>query len=834
MTCERLCFCRACTARFQVDVGRFTLMGPLLRQTFTCVSGRTCAVNDFGVWHPRAQDRLMILDTCGTEDAWPQITMPARSVATFVNHPGLTAFSTGPNVVFLSGGAYRLCWSGVALQDANLSTFSDSSQNFNIDAGVLHLIGPAPLTQDRTCISGETCSIRDIRGLFASDSWMVMVLDTCRSQSNFTQNSIIPGFPNSGLAHTVVDVRLQNLSQNNLSTFNASDASDFHNLLPEGLTFSWGSSPVTASGGIYRLCWCAGPPGLPLPGNRTGNQTERSEGSESCDFLDMGRLMLVGPVFSQTGTASTCISGQTCSLRGLRRVPTDTPGQLLVMDTCGSFGALLPRFGFTTSATSERNSPIQWDVPITALGGQYRLCWCALQNRSLGSANWTFAPAEVRCDMDDFLADIGALHLLGPERRITRTCISGWTCQFQLSAGVASLDSLMLLETCGVDEAVVHRVPGAGAATVFGSGSIVSWGDALLTAPGGLYRLCWCRMLGGNVTVNQSRQGQCALPQDHRVDAGSVLLVGPSPLQQDRTCIAGRTCSTERIYGESLGPTDSLQLLATCGVPEGTIPRFPLNGLIVSDVNSSQLPSGMAVQAGFESNIVSAPGGLYRLCWCSGLTPSTCVHATDFQTDLGVMTILGVSPQQQDRTCISGRVCSVDPLLGLGLSISDSYMILGTCGQPTTLTTPGVGQSFGSLPKITWTEVLTAAGGEYRLCWCSGLPSAHTVQGNTSNTSVVVESFRNNTDGPCSVSWDFGIDAGRLLLLGPAPLSQRSTCAAGQACVINIAGIGLASADLVMVQETCGQPLALTPFTGPSSLQLASYNISTNSSVAAS
>ncbi|CAE7306120.1 agaA33 [Symbiodinium sp. CCMP2592] len=138
-----------------------------------------------------------------------------------------------------------------------------------------------------------------------------------------------------------------------------------------------------------------------------------------------------------------------------------------------------------------------------------------------------------------------------------------------------------------------------------------------------------------------------------------MLVVGPSPLEQDRTCIAGRTCNAERIRGQSLRASDRLQILATGG---GTVPlRFPMNGLILPDLNASQPPSGM----GLGSEIVSAPGGLYRLCWCSGLKPSGCLRGTDFQTDLGAMTILGVSPLQQDRTCISGRVWAVDSLLGL-------------------------------------------------------------------------------------------------------------------------------------------------------------------------
>ena len=157
-------------------------------------------------------------------------------------------------------------------------------------------------------------------------------------------------------------------------------------------------------------------------------------------------------------------------------------------------------------------------------------------------------------------------------------------------------------------------------------------------------------------------------------------------------------------------------------------------------------------------------------------------------------------------------------------------MILDTCGQA--VTTVGIGKaSSSSHPRISWADSLTAAGGEYRLCWCSGLPSTPTDDFNTSNTSIVpAGSSMTGNMSVCSVSWDFGIDAGKLLLLGPAPLFHRSTCAAGQTCAINVAGTGLSSADLLLVQDTCGQLFASTPFASPSSLQLSSYNSNINAS----
>ena len=58
--------------------------------------------------------------------------------------------------------------------------------------------------------------------------------------------------------------------------------------------------------------------------------------------------------------------------------------------------------------------------------------------------------------------------------------------------------------------------------------------DATLIAPitllAGAYRLCWCAL-----------NGRCSSPEDYRVDAGEMLLVGP--VSTARTCVAGQTCS---------------------------------------------------------------------------------------------------------------------------------------------------------------------------------------------------------------------------------------------------------------------------------------------------
>ena len=117
-----------------------------------------------------------------------------------------------------------------------------------------------------------------------------------------------------------------------------------------------------------------------------------------------------------------------------------------------------------------------------------------------------------------------------------------------------------------------------------------------------------------------------------------------------------------------------------------------------------------------------AEGGQYRLCWCgrkpspdfqhrtnssSGVpvvdrlgpspvdngnvsnetppgmgTPWTLPHLChtleDFRVDLGSLHIVGPG-KSNPRTCVSGRTCEIESVLGHGLSVADRWMVLDTC-----------------------------------------------------------------------------------------------------------------------------------------------------------
>jgi hypothetical protein len=184
------------------------------------------------------------------------------------------------------------------------------------------------------------------------------------------------------------------------------------------------------------------------------------------------------------------------------------------------------------------------------------------------------------------------------------------------------------------------------------------------------------------------------------VDAGSLTVIGPSPLNQDRTCVSGQTCVLADITGRNLASVDSFLVLDTCG-EDATLPRFVTAGLVVS-----LQASGSLVR--WVSDEVTTAGGQYRLCWCTGSTPPvsqawqatawSCSVSENFRTDLGELRLIGISPLYQDRTCVSGQPCTIDGITGQDLTSSDRLLVLETCG--TRSSPPGL-SDFGFSSQVS-------------------------------------------------------------------------------------------------------------------------------------
>jgi hypothetical protein len=293
---------------------------------------------------------------------------------------------------------------------------------------------------------------------------------------------------------------------------------------------------------------------------------------------------------------------------------------LWVQDTCGYgdanttgmrrplfslFALPLPYDNLTAFPTIGTNVEFHSGI-MTSPGGKYQLCWCA---------------AGFACSVSEQMrVDAGELTFIGPSPRTQRrTCISGQTCRVDglLGQDLSSDDAFMVLDTCGllrqtplftglgilkfVDVSNVTHARGPGVAT---------WGSEPQTAAGGRYKLCWCA--GGF---------SCSTPAEFRSQIGTLVLRGPAPLQQQRTCISGQTCVIEGILGESLQSQDRIMTLDTCGI-RNLVERFTNVGNFAQPLASGALYVGTNIPE-------TSKGGLYRLCWC-GLSqyPSGVVNAT--------------------------------------------------------------------------------------------------------------------------------------------------------------------------------------------------------------
>ena len=129
--------------------------------------------------------------------------------------------------ITVAGGQYRLCWRSGQVDAVNASqTFV--AEEYRTDVGTLHIVGLTSLSQDRTCISGRRCAFDDMEGSMLSSGDLLMIADTCGDLGE------VLSYAGRGLLGTV-------------GTLNNS-----------GDAFASTALALSAAGGMYRLCWCAG------------------------------------------------------------------------------------------------------------------------------------------------------------------------------------------------------------------------------------------------------------------------------------------------------------------------------------------------------------------------------------------------------------------------------------------------------------------------------------------------------------------------------------------------------------------------------------------------
>ncbi|CAE7219339.1 unnamed protein product, partial [Symbiodinium microadriaticum] len=746
---------------------------PLL-QDRTCVAGLSCSIDLDGTFTDG--DRVMVLGTCseaGVVKNWPN---SGRS------YPAVDQnFSWGDVAVSAAGGVYRLCWCVAYTGPAEQHMPCDGGEDFRVDVGSMTLIGPGPTAagqltaepdplQQRTCVSGLRCVIHGITGMHLTDQDRYAVLDTCG------YHATVARFGNGGFSS---------------------------NVARSGATVHFGEVATSSSGGQYRLCWCSA--------IATCSSGEHFE-------VTAAHLLIAGP--EPLEQDRTCVSGARCTVHvsGL----LNSLDRVFVMDTCGQdhLGPehqLVERFadsGLTMSVDAS-GALLSWS-DSTSAGGQYRLCWCSADSACRFAA--------------EFKTDIGALQVVGPHDRNDYTCISGQTCEIYGLVGqyLSVGDVYALQDTCGTGW--VSRVPRGQSLSAEVHGATVSWGPETISAAGGtlaatihfhrVYRLCWCaatfscgiqedfRVDAGEfliigVFLNDNDQiavrdtcgqstdvvsaaggtynlcwcsmipGPCLDAENFVVSIGTLDIIGPSPLRQDRTCTSGQRCHLDGLLGEHMGTNDML-IADTCGTDKAAfVPRFTNFGA------SDMVGDGLATWS-----IITAAGGQYRLCWCASTT--ACASASEFTTDMGGLLLLGPAPLRQDRTCVSGLSCEFEGFLGKYISSQDRILLSETCGDthlpPSSLPPAQVTASQTGTAVVSWgTSPILAAGGFYRLCWCSGLVSQ------------------------CEDHSEFRTDVGMLTMIGANPLQQARTCISGLPCTLEgITGTYLSVANYFAVLQTCG------------------------------
>ena len=726
----RLCWCfdDSCDSLGSwIDFGTLHLAGPQpLQQHRTCVTGQLCGLAGLTGYALPASSHVMVLETCGADTrGWR-----ASDAVVLRNDSNISFSLTQP------GGMYRMCWCSTVdnpwSSNASLTSSDCSlSSDFRVDMGELLVIGVAPLTQHRTCISGLTCSF-DVDGLWLATGDVVSAFDTCGAEASKYSADLVDLWGNS-TGNRSLDSRAVS-----------------------GATLRPGTI-LALSGGLYRLCWCPGSVRDCLGGQ---------------DFnADFGALTVIGP--SPLKQMRTCVAGQACALDGIEGQDLSPEASFAALDTCGTVtsapflpnvithdGSTLPLSRFTLQDFST--------TPVVA--GQYSLCWCP---RPAANASMADFNHSTPCLLEDHSVPAGTLHIIGPSPlQTTRTCISGQACAIHGLTGAGAYhltpgDQLLLLDTCGASGALLQRSVrqpmSAQTALVFSSGVIFSWSEMQSTA-GGNYRMCWC-----------AAGFACSTADHFRVDVGELLILGPTPLLQDRTCVSGRRCNVE-----------GLQLFPAPSQGNSSLNSSLLSVMVLDTCGTFSLPARLAPAGGSDgsdlllSEHVSSAGGMHRLCWC-GMPP--CEKATHFKVDAGQLLLLGPTPLQQQMTCVSGQSCIVQlsssTMTATEMSMHTNVYLHDAClaTTPVSAAAPIAGPLQQSAPVV-----LTAAGGVYRMCWCS------TLHGNT-----------------CAPS-DYIVDAGQLLLIGPSPHAQTRTCIGGLACRFHdFDGLYLQPEDRLLLLDTCGQ-----------------------------
>ena len=143
-----------------------------------------------------------------TEGGWDFLTINGDGYSGANGPQGVT-----PTTTITWSSDYMVTKSGWKLcPDNPASPLCGSADRFVVDVGRMTMRGVAPLYQDRTCVSGQTCTLDGIIGFHLASSDRVMVLDTCKAVLDNATSRIyfseLIGFPRTSRQISILFLRI--------------------------------------------------------------------------------------------------------------------------------------------------------------------------------------------------------------------------------------------------------------------------------------------------------------------------------------------------------------------------------------------------------------------------------------------------------------------------------------------------------------------------------------------------------------------------------------------------------------------------------------------------
>ena len=873
-------------------------------KTQRCMAGTICNLTLTGEGLSD-KNKYAVLGHCGRSPAIPGVPDSGISEAGPVIYWGS---STGLPLT-APGGKYEICWCGEG------GTACLAPGDFRVFVGTLVVVGP--YFNQRTCTMGQVASF-ELQGMELSLGDQVRILDTCGVESPLLSDLPFNGTsdlePSGCYGHVGLGVVVGTAAEAHGSGLKGKTQTECCNLCRRSLyndCVAWLHRPSDQTCFLYRSITTVerqedrvlgfselNPLSLFLATTLTGNRPGADSSGPfrlyvcrsalDCHYATAVTLLSLSNIEAYQTFQATATWPAAWEWNAVKIFSDTTDRWYLesLVVTANGFSWNFTYSGWLESGAEvflTRDPPSQyffgnsWNAatPSSASGGNYRLCWCSSTS---GCATES-----------DFSADGGELTLRGPIVGQHLTCLTGQPCSWLglLGMDLSDGDKVMVLDTCGNGEDLAMIWDGvsishpslvprftpscqshlncqrdipcdddahsqyARPALACGISDPASSGDYTWGAgtpvgsPGGIYKICWC-------AAGQS----CSMFEHFRMELGELSLIGPSSMEQHRTCVAGQPCVVSNILGYLQQTGDKIMILDECGKAEkASCTQMAQMAQMMTQTNLS-LPCESVTDRWPGSTVGSGARGISEpavssvhpcgssMTWipfhgssscysvfgtqktwanaeaeCDAIYGGHLVSITS-QEDLdfllqwilvqGEAYWIGLNDQATEGLWVNSDGAStffnwgvLQPQAASGSNTEDCVYISDGLFYDDVCTTsrkyicerPGafvVGASSGDEFRFggyqTPQESLippSSAGGQYRMCWCSG--------------------------AQCSQAEDFRMDFGALTLIGPS-LHQHKTCVAGQPCTFDLLGTDLQNNDLVHVLETCGSYVNVSQF----------------------